>query len=330
MEDKLCGIYLITNLSNKKVYVGQSVDISNRWHNHRRNLDSGTHHNEHLQSAWNKYGADNFSFSVLELCSEASLNDREFYWIDSLDACNPLCGYNMINRGHDRSVTREETILKLRIGHEYQFVPVLQISLNGEIVARYDSASDAARSVCSTSSAILNCAKYMHGSGHSKTHRGFIWIKEEDLDLFKSEWNDSYLDAKVCSLAVNAYTYPEGSFLGRYTSCVEAAKVYGVTADVVSMCVRGTQRHSGSVTFRRSHECDGDSDIDIVVKRRKASNSRKVCSCDGSGQIIEVFDSIIEAKEKYGYNNGHISECCNGKRRSCHGLFWKYYEEVTA
>ena len=50
------GIYLIRNKANNKVYVGQSVDIKQRWYNHKRGRRNDTHDNEHLQKAYNKYG----------------------------------------------------------------------------------------------------------------------------------------------------------------------------------------------------------------------------------------------------------------------------------
>ena len=31
-----CGIYLIRNLKNNKIYIGQSVDIKRRWQEHLR------------------------------------------------------------------------------------------------------------------------------------------------------------------------------------------------------------------------------------------------------------------------------------------------------
>jgi hypothetical protein len=42
-----------------------------------------------LQNAWNKYGEDNFYFSVLELVPDKDkLIEREQYWIDKLNACD--------------------------------------------------------------------------------------------------------------------------------------------------------------------------------------------------------------------------------------------------
>ncbi len=62
------GIYEIVNLADGKAssYVGSSMNIEQRWHQHRHRLRGGRHRNEHLQRAWDKYGEDAFVFSVLE------------------------------------------------------------------------------------------------------------------------------------------------------------------------------------------------------------------------------------------------------------------------
>nr|UVN15654.3 hypothetical protein [Gongronella sp. w5] len=59
------GIYLFKNeISNNSqdIYIGSSTNISNRFDQHIKNLYS----NIYLQNAMNKYGKNNFSFSVLE------------------------------------------------------------------------------------------------------------------------------------------------------------------------------------------------------------------------------------------------------------------------
>lgn len=42
-REKLCGLYIITNLCNGKQYVGQSSNIYARWNHHKSNLKRGTH-----------------------------------------------------------------------------------------------------------------------------------------------------------------------------------------------------------------------------------------------------------------------------------------------
>lgn len=80
----VCGIYKITNVESGKVYVGQSVDIAERWKQHIKRgtkCDVGTMAGASLYDAmWNE-GVWNFSFQVLEECKKEDLNAREKAWI---------------------------------------------------------------------------------------------------------------------------------------------------------------------------------------------------------------------------------------------------------
>lgn len=82
ITNQKCGIYSIFNLSNGKRYIGSSKNIYNRLHEHLFNLKNGKAHNNHLQAAWDKYGSDNFDFSVLEYCDITKQFEREQYYMD--------------------------------------------------------------------------------------------------------------------------------------------------------------------------------------------------------------------------------------------------------
>jgi len=62
------GVYQIRNLINSKCYIGSSINIEGRFVEHRRKFRLCIHENIHLQRAWNKYGGDNFGFSILITC----------------------------------------------------------------------------------------------------------------------------------------------------------------------------------------------------------------------------------------------------------------------
>ena len=66
-QEKICGIYKITNLKNHKIYIGSSNNIMRRWYEHLRDLKNQKHCNSHLQNAWNKYGENNFLFEIIEI-----------------------------------------------------------------------------------------------------------------------------------------------------------------------------------------------------------------------------------------------------------------------
>ena len=62
----MIGVYKITNIINGKVYIGESMNIEERWNEHEKELKCGNHHSYKLQKDYNTYGKDNFKFEVLE------------------------------------------------------------------------------------------------------------------------------------------------------------------------------------------------------------------------------------------------------------------------
>lgn len=99
VEDRICGIYCIENIINHKRYIGQSVDIYKRWHTHRYLLNENKHDNDYLQKAWNKYGENNFVFSILERCDKGQLSKMETHYIDVYQTLNEDYGYNLQSGG---------------------------------------------------------------------------------------------------------------------------------------------------------------------------------------------------------------------------------------
>ncbi len=94
---KICGIYSIVNNINGKVYVGSSIDIEMRWKIHKSTLSKSKYYgtNNHFQNEWNKYGEQNFEFSILEECAKDKLLEIEQLYIDKYKSLNRKFGYNM-------------------------------------------------------------------------------------------------------------------------------------------------------------------------------------------------------------------------------------------
>ena len=94
---KQTGIYIIRNKINSHAYVGMSKDINIRWRHHINESQNpnSKEYEKTLYRAFRKYGIDNFSFEILELCEEDKLSEREIYWINKLDTLHN--GYNELN-----------------------------------------------------------------------------------------------------------------------------------------------------------------------------------------------------------------------------------------
>jgi group I intron endonuclease len=65
-KNKISGIYKWVNKINGKYYVGSSNHIKRRRGYHKNQLRRQVHGNQHLQSAWDKYGSHNFEFIIIE------------------------------------------------------------------------------------------------------------------------------------------------------------------------------------------------------------------------------------------------------------------------
>lgn len=94
-------IYKITNLINKKSYIGQtSKPLNARWKEHK----TGDYHRQVIDMAIKKYGKENFTINILEECSNEKLDERERYWIAYYDTYNN--GYNSTEGGQLWQSTR--------------------------------------------------------------------------------------------------------------------------------------------------------------------------------------------------------------------------------
>lgn len=95
-------IYKIVNQINQKIYVGKTTEKrpTDRYSQHRylaRHLDQDTS-NSYIHKAMAKYGLENFKFEIIEKVDDSILNEKECYWIATLNTYIPN-GYNLTKGG---------------------------------------------------------------------------------------------------------------------------------------------------------------------------------------------------------------------------------------
>lgn len=116
IKNKICGIYCIENIVNKKKYIGQSINIVGRFNEHRFLLRHKKHRNDHLQKSWNKYGEENFKFYILIICELYALDELEINLINILNTRNREYGYNQDGGGNINKDISQETRNKISLG----------------------------------------------------------------------------------------------------------------------------------------------------------------------------------------------------------------------
>ena len=88
------GIYKITNIQNQMTYVGQSVNVAERFKQHiKRGLGAETPTRNKLYPAMAATGLENFTFELIEECDKSELDEREKYWQNYFNSLS--YGYSM-------------------------------------------------------------------------------------------------------------------------------------------------------------------------------------------------------------------------------------------
>lgn len=93
----LGGIYKITNTVNGKCYIGRTKCFYQRCNQYihdfyKRNIN---HINDYMYNSMQKYGFENFTFRIVEICDVEYQQERENFWMEYFDTHNSLLGYNL-------------------------------------------------------------------------------------------------------------------------------------------------------------------------------------------------------------------------------------------
>lgn len=192
------GVYMIKNTLNEKKYIGSSINIKRRLYDHFHKLTKNTHHNKHLQAAWNKYGEKHFAFQVLETCEpiKDTILFLEQKYLDLKPEYNnaPIAGSNFGCKQSKESRLKRSLSCKgiintrsikwkdyascdvqpahIKISEYIKSMrkPVIKYSLDGEYIEEYSSISDAARKNNVVRSGIRDCC-----NGKQLSAYGFLW-----------------------------------------------------------------------------------------------------------------------------------------------------------
>lgn len=105
----MIGIYKITSPTGR-VYVGQSVNIENRW-THYKLLDCEDQ--PKLFSSFKKYGVENHNFEVKERCELDELNKRERYWQEFYNVIEEGLNCKLVRTKDKSGYLSKETRLKI-------------------------------------------------------------------------------------------------------------------------------------------------------------------------------------------------------------------------
>lgn len=283
----LSGIYKIENLINGKIYIGQSIDIYNRFYQHQHTKDK-----YYLHRAIQKDGIKNFDFSILEknLFSKENRNEREKYWIQYYNSIAPN-GYNLTKGGDCIA----ECLKK----------PVNQYSLEGIFIQTFESQSEAARilNISTPGHISLVCNYMMHMAG------GFIWRFTDD----ENEVQPYSLGRTICQYTLN------GDYIQTFDNAAAAAKILNIDRANITATCRYRVKSAGDFIWRYEE----DNNIIIPVKPK----GKRIKQYDiQNKQLIAEYKSISEAARALNVYPSNMTQGIHKPNKIYKNYYWEVEE----
>lgn len=330
----ISGIYLIMNKINNKKYIGQASNIKTRWTHHKTDLRCGCHHNRHLQASWNKYGEENFVFSIIEECSEECLNDRESYWINYYNSYNN--GYNLDHGGNGIRgyVHTEEEIEKMRRIKKPMII--LQFDSNFNFIKEWmGGASHISKELKYTRECIL--LRCDHRIKEMSLYKDSYWIYKDEYYNEDFSW-DKYLNniklVETCkpiiknSKRIMQYT-KDRQLIRIWDSYSELKKAGYNTSQISGIChqSRGKRTAANYIWCFEGYDfSDGYFDILNTYKNKTTeARKRKISRLDKDGNVLQTYNSLTEASKDVGVDVSCICFAYKKGRKSA-GFYWAINE----
>lgn len=277
------GIYQIRCIANNKSYIGQSYHILNRRSKHFGMLKKNNHPNSHLQNAYNKYGIENFEWSVYKTCSIDQLNIEEECAIAAIgrenlfnftDGGDGVSGYR-----HTEEYKKYDSKVKLDGWASGKYTtPEMAIKRINVFTGQehaYDRVGNAEKDGFSKKS-ITSCI-----CGLKKTHKGFFWLRIDDATTYEQLKNN----------------------LGHLS--LQQAKSYYTFAMLLD-----------------DNQIVDEEGLEFVPKRRGGSPKKYIERIDAFTGMVKEYDSVASAARD-GFDRSTVQKALRGKIEAYRGFYWK-------
>lgn len=273
---RVSGVYRID--IGGKSYIGSSVNINQRWKQHRTNLKCGRHANSYMQNAYNKY--KKAKFELLEEMPEATdkeLREKEAYYLKLYSA-----EYNI----------QEPTT-------NFNIKPVYQFDLNGKFLKKYPDIYTAAEELDISYSNIQHAAQ--ENEKFTRTAGGFFWRYTKDITFEKDKrWHEIH----VYSLL--------GDYIWTFKSSKDCVKQMNLPKpkDAPSRINRVCRGLAGSYGgYRYSYEKVAKLDNTKLLLIKHCFPIVQIA--EDKKTIINVFESSAIAGKTLGFDGNSIADAVN-------------------
>lgn len=177
----------------------------------------------------------------------------------------------------------------------------------------YPSMRSAERATGVASSKISECCLSRANSAGTRDGEKIVWVFEKDREALEQR----VIDANNASSGAPAKKVTN-NFGEVYVSVNAAARDTGVHQTSISACCNGNVKSAGTRdgekivwVFEEDKNTLEQRIIDANYDKPSGEPAKRVTNNFG-----EVYDSLADAERATGVSHAHISDCCNGKRKS--------------
>lgn len=330
MAEKQCGIYKITNTVNNKCYIGQSVDIINRWKHHRTlaisDSSSNTRRTYPLYRAIRKYGIEAFTFEIMELCDEAQLNQRESYYIEQYQSDNPKYGYNCRSRYTSRRLTQDEikTIINLLKESALTINEIADIFYVSSTIVTFINQGKV--------SYITNIELPVRPNEKSKLLNR-ITMSKGSYPIPTKNYRQKHTIEQTWNAFIRIFeTLNKNKERPRYIRCTQCHNIYDKSSEH-KLCEQCHEQLFGI----KHQESDNQNEKHVKSGARKYEQHRnRPCKMLEEDFTVDLIDKILcSSKEQVAHEFGYASGNSLKRQLIKHGMpttqneMWRYYESIT-
>ncbi len=305
----MIGIYKVVYVpENKVVYVGQSINIKDRFKQHKYNYNNPNDlgYKSHFYRTLRKYGFENFHFELIEECLAEQLDEKEIYWIAQFDTFKHRC--NSTERGQHMAAKnltedelrdlkndlRENKLSFNEMSHKFSVSNLFLSQINKGLLYFDETEKYPLR----------QNKKYCLQCGAEIQNESTLCWKCYSKEQLKRNSNLS-LEDTINFLRKNNRNFEE---VGRQA---------GVNGNAIRKRLKEAGLPFHSSDYRKPKE-----------EKEKGYNPppKRCAKLDEDGKFLEVYPSVRNAEKIYNAP-GCISRVCNNRRPAYHGFKWRIISE---
>lgn len=255
----------------------------------RKHLENAQYVDYHLYRTMRAYGVKHFYIEQIEEVKDELLPEREQHWIQLYDSYKN--GYNMTVGGTGNRLYSKEKIYNLWD--------------KGLSISQIANEINCARSV------VYECL--------------LDYDKYSVIESIRRRSKNN--QKKVCQFDI------KGNLLKTFNSEAEACLYVGAASGSVGNCCNNFAKYKTVKGYiwlweEQKHliqECVKQ----LKISRRSIPEMQKVVQLDENNNVIAIFQNAKEAAKSFGkIKDSHIGDCCKGRRNTCFGYKWQFYNEI--